>query len=57
MWASGYDYTSYSKTFLVLELFSTCNTAIAQRPHIIQRKYKKYTKKNFDSQNFQILGH
>ena len=56
MWASGYDYTSYSKTFLVLKLFSRCYTAIAQRPYTIQRKFQKNTKENFEFSFFQILG-
>ena len=40
MLASGYGYTSYSKTSLVLELFSRCYTAISQKPYITQRKFQ-----------------
>ena len=41
MWAGGYAYTSYSKTFLVLTLFSRYYTGIAQWPYITQRKFQK----------------
>ena len=45
MWVSGYDFTSYSKTFSELALFSRCYTAIAQQPYIIQRKSQKIQRK------------
>ena len=48
MWASGYDNTSYSKTFFKFALFSRCYTAKAQL-YIIQRKYQKIQRKIFNA--------